>query len=163
MNTTLTPWEAVELELVAQTYGDPAWTVKQIAEKLERTATEIYAAAKLLGVQRPKRRLDYARIAELKSQGLSDDAIANLMGCSKGGVQGALRSINEKHHVEKRKQRELREKTNKPWKEREKQFLADHYSKPNWDCHRIAVELRRSEASVYRKAFDMGLKKGKAA
>lgn len=158
------PWEAVELELVAQTYGDPAWTVKQIAEKLERTENEIYTAASLLGVQRPKYRLNYRRIAELKEQGLSIDSIASVMGCSRSGVQGALREMSADAETrKKRRQRQLREQNNQRWQEWEKTFLAEHYSKPSWDCHRIAVELRRSEASVYRKAFDLGLKKGKAA
>ena len=161
MTTTFTPWEAVELELVAQTYGAPSWTVKQIAEKLERTPAQIYSAAKMLGVQRPKRRLDYDRIAELKAIGLSDESIAMQLECSKGGVQGALRALNGS--AKKRLSRIAIERTNKPWSGEELAFLAEVYPKPEWFVLRIAKELRRSEASIYRKAHDLGLKKGEAA
>ncbi|MCP1316391.1 hypothetical protein [Halomonas sp. 707B3] len=154
-------WEAVELAFIEEVYADPEWSAKRIAAHLERTTAQIYSAAKMLGVQRPKRRLDYDRIAELKAKGLGDEAIAMQLQCSKGGVQGALRVLSGS--AKKRLSRIAIERTNKPWSGEELAFLAEVYPKPEWFVLRIAKELRRSEASIYRKAHDLGLKKGEAA
>lgn len=89
-------WPRADLDFLADTYPDPKWQPRQIAEKLGVEPSRVYHKAHYLGLARPtRRRLDWGRIAELRAEGVSLDGIAALMGCSRGAVQGALRAMAE--------------------------------------------------------------------
>ncbi|SNY95542.1 hypothetical protein SAMN04488142_0042 [Halomonas sp. hl-4] len=85
------------MQFVAETYPDPEWDIHQIAEKLERDHRHIYSMAHRLGVKREHTKLDAGRIVELRGEGLSLEAVAAVMGCSKGGVQRVLKDAGGQH------------------------------------------------------------------
>ncbi|MGM0858637.1 MAG: helix-turn-helix domain-containing protein [Pseudomonadota bacterium] len=91
------PWEDWEKAFVIETYPDPKWHINDIAAKLERDPRNVYSMAARLGVKRPDTSLDHSRIAELRAEGLSLVAVAEVMGCSKGGVQRVLRIAGGEH------------------------------------------------------------------
>lgn len=91
MNPAHEPYQKLEIDFVAETYPDANWSIKEIAEKLECSEMRVYNIASSMGLKRPYHKLDYAKIVELRKNKLSLRGIAKVLGCSKGGVQRALR------------------------------------------------------------------------
>lgn len=97
MNPAHKPWQRWEVDFVAEKYPDRTWDIHEIAKTLKRPAPHIYNMASRLGVKRPGPKLDHARIVELRAEGLSLTGIATVLGCSKGGVQRALKLAGGSH------------------------------------------------------------------
>ena len=46
-------WQEWEERFVMETYPDPRWSIKQIAQKIERTRDAVKVRARFCGVKRP--------------------------------------------------------------------------------------------------------------
>lgn len=94
MNPNHEPWTEWEEGLLRQMYPLREWTVKQIAEKLERTPATIHMRASYCGLKRPTK-LDYEWIAQLKAAGENNHQISKATGYSYRGVSSALKAMAE--------------------------------------------------------------------
>lgn len=87
------PWQSWEDDFVIETYPDRSWSVRQIAEKLERTEKAICNRSIVLQVKRPRQRLDYDAIRSLLKQGKNANQISKALGCTSPAVRYALKVI----------------------------------------------------------------------
>lgn len=82
-------WTETELAFLKDTYPDKAWTVNQIAKKLERSEMAVYNMAFLMGLSRPSKTFEHRHskrfIADLKSTKLRKEIVAK-WGCSSSEV-----------------------------------------------------------------------------